>query len=353
MVESPYYNFIVEAFRAALAEACRFVGATAPNPPVGCALLDNRGNVLSVGAHQRAGKLHAEALALKQCAALGLTHLIDTAVVTLEPCNHTGRTPPCSEALLATPVKTVWIGCSDPNPDVAGGGAARLRSAGREVRWISEISGIRPEAMLIAEECCGLIAPFQKRSVLGEAWLTIKQAVDANGSMIPPPGQKTFTSSGALELAHQLRRSADAIVTAPGTILADLPRLDVRHIEDHAERRRLLLICSRSRNVPKDWLDGAHKRFDVLWCSKVEDAPRLLAENGAMWALVEAGPSLLSAIAERKLWDDWLRIEVNPDGSECVSVERRHKVTPMWLLPGLMTSAPSKAYVSNCVVGQV
>ncbi|NHO33445.1 bifunctional diaminohydroxyphosphoribosylaminopyrimidine deaminase/5-amino-6-(5-phosphoribosylamino)uracil reductase RibD [Acetobacter fallax] len=335
MAESLHYSLIGQAFRAAIAEACRFVGATAPNPPVGCALLDEQGAILAVAAHHRAGRLHAEALALEQCAGYGLTHRIHSAVVTLEPCNHTGRTPPCAEALLATPVRTVWIGCPDPNPNVAGGGAERLKVSGRDVRWIADAVNLVPDAGLIFNECRGLIAPFQKWSNQGQAWLTIKQATDARGSMIPPVGQKTFTSSAALEVAHRLRRSTDAIVTGAGTIRSDLPGFDVRHVRDHPARRRLLMICSQNRDLPESWLDAMRQRFDVLCCSDIGSVPRILAENGVLWALVEAGPSLLAAIRERELWDDWLHIEVTPDGSERVSVRQRHAATPLSLFPEL------------------
>lgn len=106
------------AFDMAVSEAWRFAGQTAPNPAVGCVLLDARGEVLVIAAHHKAGALHAERLAVEQAHALGVVERIHTAVVTLEPCNHTGRTPPCTEALLSTPVQTVWIGCADPNPHV-------------------------------------------------------------------------------------------------------------------------------------------------------------------------------------------------------------------------------------------
>ena len=104
---------ILPAMTLALLEAPKFEGATAPNPPVGCVLLDRDGNVLSIAAHQKAGALHAEALAIKQCDDPARIH---TVVVTLEPCNHTGRTGPCTEAILATPARQVWIGMADPNP---------------------------------------------------------------------------------------------------------------------------------------------------------------------------------------------------------------------------------------------
>ncbi|MBB3884005.1 diaminohydroxyphosphoribosylaminopyrimidine deaminase/5-amino-6-(5-phosphoribosylamino)uracil reductase [Acetobacter oeni] len=352
MAESSHDSPVGKAFRAAIDEACRFVGATAPNPSVGCALLDESGHILAVAAHHRAGQLHAEALALRQCSGRGLTHRIHSAVVTLEPCNHTGRTPPCTEALLATPVKSVWIGCADPDPNVAGGGAERLKAAGRDVFRISEFADVVPDAQRIAKDCRALIAPFRMRCREGKAWITVKQAVDGRGSMIPPVGQKTFTSVASLELAHRLRRGTDAIITGTGTIRADLPGFDVRHVEDHPARRRLLMICGRSGDLPESWLEKAALRFDVMWCASVEEAPRLLAEKGALWALVEAGPSLVRAMDERELWDDWLRIEVLPEGGERVSVRERHAVSPLSLIPGI-GHEPARPALSSHLVERV
>ncbi|MBV1837565.1 bifunctional diaminohydroxyphosphoribosylaminopyrimidine deaminase/5-amino-6-(5-phosphoribosylamino)uracil reductase RibD [Acetobacter estunensis] len=326
------YQQISEAFHAAVGEACRFVGATAPNPPVGCALLDADGQILAVAAHHRAGTFHAEARALHECAQRGLTDRIVTAIVTLEPCNHTGRTPPCAEALLATPVKTVWIACADPNPQVTGGGAARLEAAGRAVRWLAREHTHLPDGEHLLAQCRGLIAPFIRWSTQGRTWLTVKQAVDERGGMIPPVGRTTFTSPVALDLAHRLRRATDAVVTAGGTVRADLPGLNVRRVSDHAERRkRVLAVCSRTQKVPSAWLEQAEKTFDVIFLNDVRDIPQRLAEVGALWALVEAGPELLATLREQDVWDDWLTIGVQPDGSERFSVEQRHADTPLTL----------------------
>ncbi|MFT8718750.1 bifunctional diaminohydroxyphosphoribosylaminopyrimidine deaminase/5-amino-6-(5-phosphoribosylamino)uracil reductase RibD [Acetobacter sp.] len=330
------YEQVSKAFHAAVGEARRFVGATMPNPPVGCALLDENGTILAVAAHHRAGTGHAEANALRLCEERGLTDRIATAIVTLEPCNHTGRTPPCTEGLLATPVKTIWIACPDPNPKVAGGGSARLEAEGREVRWLEREKAHIPDGALLLAQCRGLIAPFIRWSVEGKSWLTVKQAVNIDGLMTPPPGRTTFTSKQALDLAHRLRRATDAVITAGGTVRADLPGLDVRRVEDHTNRpKRLLVVCSRTQDVPQNWLTIAERRFDVIFSESIEEAPRRLAEAGVLWALVEAGPTLLGEIRTRSLWDDWLRIAVRADGNEDFSVERRHEATPLALFDEL------------------
>ncbi|WP_422920933.1 bifunctional diaminohydroxyphosphoribosylaminopyrimidine deaminase/5-amino-6-(5-phosphoribosylamino)uracil reductase RibD [Rhizosaccharibacter radicis] len=293
------------AFIAAIDEACRFLGNTAPNPPVGCAVLDANGEVLAVGAHHRAGEPHAEALALRLCQQRGLMHRARTLVVTLEPCNHHGRTPPCTEAILATPVREVWVGTVDPNPRVAGGGIGRLRAAGRTVHGL-------PAASPEAGRCRALIAPFAALSSGGRPWISVKQALDRAGSMRPPAGRRTFTSEDSLLLAHRMRRATDAVVVGTGTVLADAPELTVRRLPDHADRRRVLAVVGR-RPVPASWRAAASERgFRLIDVPVLADLPAALAAEGAMWALVEAGPGLLGALREQGLWDDWLQIRQAP-----------------------------------------
>ena len=222
----------------ALSEADAHVGATAPNPPVGCVLLDGGGAVLARAAHVRAGELHAEAAAIRACRLAGLVDRVHTALVTLEPCSHTGRTPPCTEALLSTPVQAVWVGAADPHPRAPGAGLIRLAGAKVSVAMIAELD--HPDAQALALEADRLIAPFAKWSRTGRPWVMIKTALDAQGGMIPPPGATTFTSPQSLAAAHRLRRSCEAIITGSGCILADDPAFTVRHLPDHPCRRRRL-----------------------------------------------------------------------------------------------------------------
>lgn len=324
---------VVRAFQAALAEAWRFVGQTAPNPAVGCALLDEAGEVLGVAAHHRAGALHAERLALEQARQAGVLDRVRTAVVTLEPCNHTGRTRPCTEALLESPVKTVWIGCADPNPHVAGGGAACLTDAGVTVRWLAQA----PNGAALAARCAALLAPFAMRMAQGRPWITVKQALDQHGSMVPPAGQTTFTTPDSLHFAHALRRATDLVITGTGTVRADAPSFTVRHVEDHAERRRTLVVCGQQAHVSPHWLEQAHSRFDVRFCPDIRELPALLAETPALWAMVEAGPTLLAALRAQDMWDDWLTIRQDASGADHFSVTTRHATalptTPLALFP--------------------
>ncbi len=140
------------AFRRALDAGLAHEGATAPNPAVGCVLLDAAGDVLAEAGHARAGAPHAEAAAIALARGRGVAHRIHTVVVTLEPCTHQGRTGPCCDAILATPAREVWYAMPDPNP-VASGGALRLAAAGLQVRrW----DRLLPEA-------ARLLAPFATR----------------------------------------------------------------------------------------------------------------------------------------------------------------------------------------------
>lgn len=314
---------IVAGFEAAIAEASAFIGATAPNPPVGCTLLDTQFRPLVSAAHERAGQPHAEANALARAATAGLTDRIAHVVVTLEPCNHTGRTPPCTEAILASPARHVWIGARDPNPRVAGGGIERLRAAGREVHVLDRADGA--DAAGLAAACAELIAPFVHHARTGRPLVVAKVALDAQGSMIPPPGRRTFTSEDSLRLAHLLRRQSDAILTGIGTIEADAPEFTVRHLADHEDRRRILAIVSRSRDVPPAYRSAATARgFDVRRFTDPAQAIDAIGRSGGLQLLVEAGPRLLAALREADLIDRLLTIRHDPDGEDAITFDHLH-----------------------------
>ncbi|MCF4099120.1 bifunctional diaminohydroxyphosphoribosylaminopyrimidine deaminase/5-amino-6-(5-phosphoribosylamino)uracil reductase RibD [Maritalea mediterranea] len=288
---------IRKAFRFALKAARIFEGATAPNPPVGCALLDAFGDILSIGAHQAAGKPHAERAALADLPPATNPHI---AVVTLEPCAHFGRTPPCVDALIEAGVKEVWIGARDLNPRVEGGGAGKLRDAGIEVRFLSDLADEISQSLAL--NCQRLIAPFLHYAKTQRPFVTLKVAQDAAGSMIPPAGEKTFTRPSSLKFAHKLRRRADAILTGSGTILADDPHFTVRHVDDVPGKVRPLFILDRRGRVQERYMKAAHARGFVP--KLVTDLNAALAELGArgcMEVLVEAGPELAAACREQKL----------------------------------------------------
>ena len=307
---------IQAAFEAALAEARRFEGATAPNPPVGAAALDSEGKILSVQAHRKAGTPHAEAAVIEDLRARGELSKVHTLVVTLEPCNHHGRTPPCSEAIIAAGIKRVIAGCMDPNPKVAGGGAERLRSAGLDFRFLGEQGsaelGLAPLELSesvrasVVKSCELLIAPFAYRQRTGFPWVTVKQAISFQGSMFPAPGLKTFTSESSLILAHELRKRSDAILTGSGTVISDRPLFTVRRVPDHPGKRRWLVVMDRRRRVETeipDWCRAAGERgFDLKFGDDLEAVLKDLSEQGVTEVLLEAGPSLTEVVLQSDFW---------------------------------------------------
>lgn len=301
---------IAVAMREAVAAARRFEGATAPNPPVGCVLLDRMGNVLASRAHQGAGTPHAEALAIAEARSNGTLPRLHTVVVTLEPCNHHGQTPPCTQAILATPARRVVFGLPDPNPGVAGGGARRLREAGVTVEaFAGDAAQLRR-----------LLAPFTKRVTAGLPFVTVKQAINREGTMFPPAGRSTFTSQGSLLIAHALRRRADAIITGSGTVLADEPRFTVRHLPDHVGKRRRLFIFDRRGRVPSAYLEAAAQRgLDAAIATDLEAALREAAASGCNEVLVESGPQLTAHVLQSSCWDEHVRI-TQAEGEDRVEV---------------------------------
>ena len=317
-------GIIADAFARAIAAATDYAGATSPNPPVGCAILDAAGNILAVEAHRKAGDLHAEARAIAACRAAGTVDRIHTVVVTLEPCNHHGRTPPCSEAILSTPAREVWIAETDPNPRVEGGGAARLAAANLKVCLLSELD--HPDAARLSAGAERLIAPFATWVTTGRPFVTIKQALDETGSMIPPPGRKTFTSEASLTLAHRMRRRADAILTGSGTILADRPEFTVRHLPDHPDKSRILAILDRNGQVPADYLAEATRRgLRPMLFDDIGDALACLGSEGVHEVLVEAGPTLTGALLATGLWDEHVVIRKSQsERPDQVTVSRNH-----------------------------
>ncbi len=307
---------IAQGFAAALAEARLFEGATAPNPAVGCALLDAGGAILGVAAHH--GLPHAEARAIADARAAGVVGQIDTVIVTLEPCDHWGRTGPCTEAILGTPARSVWYGVADPNPQAAGG-AVRLAQAGLTVRALAALD--HPNAGRLQHEAQRLAAPFVTRVTQGRPFVTVKQALNRSGTMIPPAGQKTFTGPAALRLAHELRRRADAIVTGSGTILADAPEFTVRHVVDFAGKSRVLCILDRRGRVDAAYVASAEARgFRVMIAQDFETALQDLARSGCNEVLIEAGPSVLQSVETLDLWDEWVTISKADDQ---INIRRR------------------------------
>ncbi|MFP8964841.1 bifunctional diaminohydroxyphosphoribosylaminopyrimidine deaminase/5-amino-6-(5-phosphoribosylamino)uracil reductase RibD, partial [Streptomyces nanhaiensis] len=202
--------------RRAVALSARGLGSTSPNPVVGCVVLDAAGRIVGEGWHRRAGGPHAEVHALAEAgeAARG-----GTAVVTLEPCDHTGRTGPCSRALIDAGVARVVYAVADPTP-AARGGADTLAAAGIDV-----------EGGLLAKEAAEVNAPWLTSVRLGRPYVRWKYAATLDGRTAAADGTSRWITSGEARAdVHRLRAGADAVLVGSGTARADDPHLAVRGV---------------------------------------------------------------------------------------------------------------------------
>jgi len=211
----------------ALALAARGRDTATPNPSVGCVLVKD-GRLIGEGWHERAGEDHAEVRALQSAreAAAGAT-----AYLTLEPCSHHGRTPPCADALVEARLARVVAALEDPNPQVKGRGLARLRDA-----------GIRAEVGLMAAEAEEAHRGFLTRMRTGRPWMRIKAAASLDGRIALANGtSRWITSEAARRDVHGLRARSCAMLTGIGTVRADDPELTVRHVPCSRQPRRVVI----------------------------------------------------------------------------------------------------------------
>lgn len=210
----PKVNEHERFMREALTEAARGQGATHPNPAVGAVIVKG-GKIIARGWHRKAGTPHAEAVALK---AAGAKAKGATLYSTLEPCDHHGRTPPCTQAILDAGIAQVVYASSDPNPLVDGKGVRRMRRAG-----VAVTGGV------LAVEADELNRPFLKFMRQGLPWVTLKAGATLDGKLATSTGaSKWITSGPSREQVHLLRSRVDAIVVGAGTVLADDPLLTAR-----------------------------------------------------------------------------------------------------------------------------
>lgn len=201
----------------AITLAERGLYTTDPNPRVGCVLV-REGRIVGEGWHERAGDAHAEVAALRAAAAAGAAVAGATAYVTLEPCSHTGRTPPCADALIGAGIRRVVCASVDPNPKVAGAGIARLRAGGIEVT-------VGP----CASEARALNPGFFSRFERGRPLIRLKLAMSLDGRTAPAGGGRLWiTGEAAREDVQRWRARSSAVLTGAGTVRVDDPRLDVR-----------------------------------------------------------------------------------------------------------------------------
>ncbi|MBN2810200.1 MAG: bifunctional diaminohydroxyphosphoribosylaminopyrimidine deaminase/5-amino-6-(5-phosphoribosylamino)uracil reductase RibD [Deltaproteobacteria bacterium] len=223
-------------------------GLTSPNPMVG-AVVVAEGEIVGRGYHPRAGEPHAEIFALREAGDRALNAEL---FVTLEPCNHQGRTPPCTRAIINAGISRVVIGTSDPNPQVAGRGAACLEQA-----------GIRVESGLLDQECCQLNEFWNKYITTGLPFVTLKSAASLDGRIATHSGNSQWISNEKSRLyVHQLRASHDAILIGIGTLLKDNPRLTARRPGENPRNPYRIVVDSLLRTPLNSQIfgtDGAEK----------------------------------------------------------------------------------------------
>ncbi len=265
-VADPYFRRAVE-----LAE--RAGAATAPNPPVGCVVVRD-GLVVGEGFHPRAGEPHAEVFAL---AAAGEAARGADVYVTLEPCRHHGRTPPCTEALVSAGVERVHIGLSDPSAD-AGGGAEQLRAAGIEVTFAEQTA---PFATLVEG--------WQQRVRHSRPFVTVKSGISLDARVaLAPDARSNITGTAGARVTRELRSRADAVVVGAHTVAIDDPGLTVRDDDGvHAQRQPLRVVLARHSVPPAHsavFTDGLAPTLLLL----ADDAPATAEQAAAA-----VGPQVL------------------------------------------------------------
>ena len=304
--------------RKALFLAARGKGMVHPNPMVG-AVVVKEGRILGTGYHRGPFTSHAEAEALGQARREAAGAVL---YVTLEPCSHQGRTPPCTDAILSAGIERVVIAALDPNPHISGGGMERLREAGLEV-----------ESGLLAEDASRLNAAYEKYVLTGRPLVTVKMAATADGKIAARGGaSKWITGEKARRLVHCMRRESDAVMVGKGTVEADDPELTVRMVPLRGAKPPTRVVVDSHLSMPAGCklAQGGEPRV-VVATTAAHDAEKaaLLRERGievlvlserigqvdlgelmaalgereVAQLLVEGGPALVTSLFERGLAD--------------------------------------------------
>ena len=270
--------------RHALRLAEKGLYTTDPNPRVGCVLVKDD-EIVAEGWHEVAGGPHAEIVALQQA---GGKAKGATAYVTLEPCCHHGKTPPCSDALITAGVAKVIVAMEDPNPMVAGNGLAQLREAG-----IATASG------LLQAEAEALNPGFVQRMRHGRPYIRCKLAMSLDGRTAMASGESQWiTGPGAREDVHRLRARSSAIMSGIGTVLADDPSLTVRIEGENELRQPLRIVLDPHLSTPEDakFLKQQGKSLIVTACTE-EGVQKRLREAGADVVVLPSGDDAIDLVA--------------------------------------------------------
>ena len=326
--------------KLALREAARALGRTSPNPSVGCVIV-KRGRVLASGRTQPPGRDHAEIDALKK---LGMRADHATAYVTLEPCNHVGRTGKCSDALIAAGVERVVVGMRDPNPEVAGGGVKRLRAR-----------GVAVEVGVLEDDCRNHLRAWSHFVTTRRPWVTMKAAITLDGRLAARGGDSRWVSGEASRRhAHQLRNRADAVLVGARTVALDDPQLTARVPRGRDPLRVILdgklTIPAQSRALSGALviatLDAAPRADLAIESVEIVQVPgkngrvdlgemlSALGRRGVTWLLVEGGGQVHGQLLAAGLVDD-VMLYIAPKligagGVPLVGVEGPAKMAQAW-----------------------
>lgn len=317
-----------QAMRRALELARKGLGRVEPNPAVGCVLVKG-GRLIGEGWHREYGGPHAEIEALNDCRRRGNDPRGAVVYVTLEPCCFTGKTGPCTQALIQAGVSKVVAAMEDPFPKVSGNGFKELQQA-----------GISTEAGLCRQEAEYLNAPYLKHIRTGRPWVILKWAQSLDGKLgrrISSENGKWISNDACRRHVHQVRRKVQGILTGIQTILEDNPQLTVR-MEESVSRPPVRIVLDSQLRIPWDcrvlttseaptWVFTTHASFqmepekvfrlrqagvEVLQAEQkdqrcdLEDVLRQAGRRGLQQILVEAGPTLLTEFLKRNLADEVL-----------------------------------------------
>ena len=268
------------------------LGLTAPNPIVGAVIINSIGEIVGEGFHQRINdSRHAEVIALTQAGAKAKDA---TLVLTLEPCNHTGSTPPCTEAIIAAGIKRVIFAKRDPNP-IAKGGAEKLRAAGIEVT-----AGVMQSEIEFSNRAW--LTKIEKN----RPYITLKVASSLDGKVAAANGSsKWITNEYSRSDVARLRSECDAIVTGTGTVIADDPALTVRGVDRVGAKFAPTRVILGKRKVPTGAkvLDGAAPTIH-LEANNLQELIEFARSKGWNRLLIEAGPTLTGAFLSAGLFDE-------------------------------------------------
>ncbi len=294
--------------KRAAALARRAEGWTTPNPIVGAVVVHD-GLVVGCGYHAKAGSHHAEKKALHQA---GQAARNADLYVTLEPCAHEGRTPPCVDAIIDAGIKRVIVGIVDPNPMVNGKGLSLLASAGIDVR-----------CGILENLCKELILPYWIAATKQRPFVHLKLATSADGRIAPPSGKaRWITGLPARRLGHRLRRRYDSVLVGVGTVLADDPGLDVRMGKQNQPHPVPVVLDSMARTPLSAKLVARKPGGNppILICSKVAPSQRVDSLRKAGTKIIQVSPTAQGRIdvkiALQKLWDVGIRSVLVEGGSE-------------------------------------